>query len=314
MAPPALLGNAIIGGVPSKIPDFPASLVLAVLFLALAVTNIIIFRGNMSKGHRFKLSIFMIGFCMSRVVTNILRCAWSFNPTNSDLAIANQVFNAAGVVLIYVLNLMFCHRLFRARHPSVEHGHRRKLFYGTFAAIYTLIACTFVLVIVPTIWSFLTTNHSLQLKFVTVRKAGATILFVVTLLPFVMVPVALLTPHRGVKTQLGLEKHHRGGFRMKGFIIIFAAFFLAFGAGFRLGVVFSPPRPRSNPAWYHSRAAYYVTYFTFEYIVILFFTIMRVDERFSVYDKEERLQTLKDGRARGRQSSDGDEDKGAVSA
>ncbi|KAF3207323.1 hypothetical protein TWF192_009757 [Orbilia oligospora] len=179
---------AILGGIPSKIPDFPASLVLAILFLSIAITNIIIFRGNLSKGHKFKLSIFMIGFSMSRVVTLSLRSAWSFKPTDVDLAIANQVFNAAGVVALYILNLMFCHRLFRARHPSVEH---------------------------------------------------------------------------------------------------------AFGAGFRAGVAYTPPRLRFSPAWYHSRAAYYVTYFVFEYIVVLWFTVMRVDERFSVYDKEDRLETLK---------------------
>ncbi|KAF3911902.1 hypothetical protein ABW21_db0204531 [Orbilia brochopaga] len=299
MAPqPVFLSTAIIGGIPKKIPDFPASLVLAICFFAIAVTNIFIFRGNLSKGHKFKLSIFMIGFSMSRVVTLSMRCAWSFHPTNENLAIANQVFNAAGVILLYVLNLMFCHRLFRARHPSVEHGKRRKLFYGFFATIYTIIGCTFILVIVPTVWSFLTTNHSLQLKFITIRKVAVTIIFIVSFLPFIIVPITLLTPHRDVETQLGLEKHYRGGFLMKGVIIIFAAFFLAFGAGFRLGIAFSPPRPGNNPAWYHSRAAYYITYFTFEYIVMLWFTIMRVDERFSVYDKPNRLETLKDSAVR----------------
>ncbi|KAF3915169.1 hypothetical protein ABW20_dc0104881 [Dactylellina cionopaga] len=295
---PFLSPYALIGGIPAKIPDFPASLVLAVLFLTLAITNILIFRGNMGKGHKFKLQIFMIGFCMSRVATLSLRSAWSFKPQDIDLAIANQVFNAAGVIALYILNLMFCARLFRARHPSVEHGQRRKIFYGTFAAIYTLIGCTFVLVIAPTIWGFFTKNPSLQAKFGTIRKVGSTILAIIAFLPFIIVPVTLFTPHRGVETSLGLDKHYRGGFWLKGVIILFAAFFLAFGAGFRAGVVYSPPRPRNNPAWYHSRAAYYVTYFTFEYIVVLWFTVWRVDERFSVYDKEERLNTLKDSGSR----------------
>ncbi|KAK6331688.1 hypothetical protein TWF718_002234 [Orbilia javanica] len=285
---------AILGGIPSKTPDFPASLVLALLFLSIAITNIIIFRGNLSKGHKFKLSIFMIGFSMSRVVTLSLRSAWSFKPTDIDLAIANQVFNAAGVVALYILNLMFCHRLFRARHPSVEHGKRRKLFYGSFAAIYTLIGCTFVLVIAPTIWSFFTQDPDLQRKFMTIRKVGGTILAVIAFAPFIIVPITLLTPHKGVETSLGTERKAEGGFWLKGLIILVGAFFLAFGAGFRAGVAYMPPRLRINPAWYHSRAAYYVTYFAFEYIVVLWFTIMRVDQRFSVYDKEDRLGTLKD--------------------
>ncbi|KAK6524524.1 hypothetical protein TWF281_011431 [Arthrobotrys megalospora] len=285
---------AILGGIPSKIPDFPASLVLAIMFLALAITNIIIFKGNMSKGHKFKLSIFMIGFSMSRVVTLSLRSAWSFKPTDVDLAIANQVFNAAGVVALYILNLIFCHRLFRARHPSVEHGKRRKIFYGSFAAIYTLIGCTFVLVIAPTIWGFFTQDQDLQKKFMTIRKVGSTILAVIAFLPFLIVPITLFSPHKGVETSLGVEKRSDGGFWLKGLIILVGAFFLTFGAGFRAGVVYTTPRLRTHPAWYHSRAAYYVTYFAFEYIVVLWFTIMRVDERFSVYDKDERLGTLKD--------------------
>ncbi|KAF3310391.1 hypothetical protein TWF173_009855 [Orbilia oligospora] len=285
---------AILGGIPSKIPDFPASLVLAILFLSIAITNIIIFRGNLSKGHKFKLSIFMIGFSMSRVVTLSLRTAWSFKPTDVDLAIANQVFNAAGVIALYILNLMFCHRLFRARHPSVEHGKRRKIFYGSFAAIYVVIGCTFVLVISTTIWSFFTQDTKLLMKFLTIRKVGGTILAVIAFLPFIIVPIALFTPHKGVETSLGVERRAEGGFWLKGLIILVGAFFLAFGAGFRAGVAYTPPRLRFNPAWYHSRAAYYVTYFVFEYIVVLWFTVMRVDQRFSVYDKEDRLETLKD--------------------
>ncbi|KAK6540384.1 hypothetical protein TWF694_009184 [Orbilia ellipsospora] len=286
---------ALLGGIPAKIPDFPASLVLAVCFFAVAVTNIIIFRGNMSKGHKFKLSIFMIGFSMSRVATLSLRSAWSFHPEDIDLAIANQVFNAAGVVALYILNLIFCERLFRARHPSVEHGPRRKVFYGFFAGVFTLIGCVFVLVIAPTIWGFFTKNPSLQAKFGTIRKVGSTVLAFIAFLPFILVPITLYSPHRGVQTSLGLDKHS-GGFRTKGLIILVGAFFLTFGAGFRAGVVFSPPRLRTNPAWYHSRAAYYVTYFTCELITMIWFTAMRVDERFSVYDKPERLETMKDSK------------------
>ncbi|EPS40209.1 hypothetical protein H072_5999 [Dactylellina haptotyla CBS 200.50] len=290
---PFLSPYALIGGIPSKIPDFPASLVLAICFFAIAVTNIIIFKGNMGKGHKFKLSIFMIGFSMSRVMTLVLRSAWSFHPDDTDLAIANQVFNAAGVVALYILNLIFCERLFRARHPSVEHGPRRKVFYGIFAAIFTLIGCTFIMVITPTIWGFFTKNPSLQAKFGTIRKVGSTILAFIAFMPFIIVPITLFTPHSGMKTSLGVDGRAKGGFWLKGLIILVGAFFLAFGAGFRAGVVFSPPRPRNNPAWYHSRGAYYVTYFVFEYIVMLWFTIMRVDQRFSVYDKPERLETLR---------------------
>jgi len=290
---PFLPPVAILGGIPKKIPDFPASLVLAICFLAIAIINISIFKGNINKSHKFKLSIFIIGFSMSRVVTLSLRSAWSFNPKDTDLAVANQVFNAAGVVLLYILNLIFSQRLFRARHPVVETGPKSRIFYGIFTAIYTTIFCMFVLVITPTIWGFFTTDMSLQHKFQTIRKVGGTVMVVIAFLPFIIVAVALAVPNHGFEGSLGLDKHYKGGFVLKGLIICIAAFFLVFGAGFRAGILYTQPRPQSNPAWYHSRAAYYVTYFAIELIVLLWFTIMRVDERFSVLNKDERLRVLK---------------------
>ncbi|KAF3936262.1 hypothetical protein ABW19_dt0206502 [Dactylella cylindrospora] len=291
---PFITPMALLGGIPSKIPDFPASFVLAVCFFALAVTNIIILKGNMGKGHKFKLQIFMIGFCMSRVVTLSLRSAWSYHPSDVDLAIANQVFNAAGVVALYILNLIFCHRLFRAKHPTVEAGFKGKIFYGIFTAIYTLIGCIFVLVIVPSIWGFFTMDPALQHKFLIIRKVAGTIMAFITFLPFLIVPLTLILPNHGIEGQIGLDKHYKGGFIVKGTIILIGAFFLTFGAGFRAGLAFTAPRPRTNPAWYHSRAAYYVTYFVCEYLTVLFYTAVRVDERFSVLDKPDRLLVLKE--------------------
>jgi len=45
------------------------------------------------------------------------------------------------------------------------------------------------------------------------------------------------------------------------------------------------PRPRDNPAWYHSKACFYLFNFTIEWVVVALYAIIRVDKRFIVPNK-----------------------------
>jgi hypothetical protein len=42
------------------------------------------------------------------------------------------------------------------------------------------------------------------------------------------------------------------------------------------------PRPVTNPAWYHSKACFYVFNFTIDFLVVVVFFVGRVDRRFWV--------------------------------
>ena len=53
-------------------------------------------------------------------------------------------------------------------------------------------------------------------------------------------------------------------------------------AGFKVGVNWSDPRPISNPAWYDSKAAFYIFNFTLEIMILTLYTGSRVDKRFYV--------------------------------
>lgn len=43
-----------------------------------------------------------------------------------------------------------------------------------------------------------------------------------------------------------------------------------------------PPRPRNDPAWYHSQACFYIFNFGIEIIVVYLYVLVRVDRRFHI--------------------------------
>ncbi len=53
-------------------------------------------------------------------------------------------------------------------------------------------------------------------------------------------------------------------------------------SGFKAGTTWSPPRPMSNPAWYHGKAAFYVFNFMLEILILCLLTFSRIDKRFHI--------------------------------
>lgn len=78
-----------------------------------------------------------------------------------------------------------------------------------------------------------------------------------------------------------LEKFGHGRFRTKIIILVFSSVLLSLGAFFRAGINFVP-RPINNPAWYHSKACFYIFNFTIEWIVVALYAALRVDKRFII--------------------------------
>jgi len=94
--------------------DVPITAVFLLLFLLGAIAHMTIFQKNKAKGQKFVMSAMIFGFCMSRIVATIMRIVWATHPHNISVAIAAQIFVAAGVVLLFVINLIFTQRVIRA--------------------------------------------------------------------------------------------------------------------------------------------------------------------------------------------------------
>ncbi|KAK9465724.1 hypothetical protein V1512DRAFT_265244 [Lipomyces arxii] len=131
--------NATFGDIPVASKDVPASAVVIAMFAVLAVVNMTIFRTNLRRGHKFVPQGAMFGLCMARIATFSMRLAYAKHPTNFHLAIASSIFQAAGVVILFVLNILFSQRVFTAMHPSISYVGSKffnlmKVFYASVIA------------------------------------------------------------------------------------------------------------------------------------------------------------------------------------
>ena len=274
MKPPYPSKTAALGGVPTNRVDTPITAVFIVLFLIGAVAHMAIFLQNKRKGHKFIMSGMMFGFCMARTATCVMRIVWANRPTNVRVAIAAQIFVAAGVILLFVVNIIFTQRILRATHP---HSGWHPLFSLAFKAVYVLVILTLAMLITSVIQSFYTLNNNTHRIDRDIQLYGQTFYTIISFAPIPMIVGGLIIPR---KTRV--EKFGSGRFRTKVAILLVSAFLLCLGASYRVGTSFKTPRPRNESPAYLSKACFYIFNFTVEILVIYLYVILRVDMRFYI--------------------------------
>ena len=266
----------MVGGVPTVGVDVPICAVFLALFIVGAASHMTIFQLNLRKGHKFIISALLFGFCMARIVTCIMRIVWATRATDVRVAIAAMVFVSAGVLILFLINLVFAQRILRAAHP---HFGWHKALSSAFTAMYVLIVLMLAALITATVQSFYTLNPNTRRIDVDIQRAGSTYFMAISFAPIPMIILGLLIPR---KTRL--EKFGSGRWRSKIVILMTTATLLCLGASFRLGTSFKQPRPRDHPAWYHAKWCFYFFNFTLEIIVLYLYIVLRVDHRFHVPD------------------------------
>lgn len=291
--PPYPPNTASLGGVPTVGVDVPITAVFLFLFVLGAIGHMTIFQLNMRRGHKFVMSGMMFGFCMARIVTCIMRIVWATRQTQVQIAMAAQIFVSAGVVLLFVVNLIFAQRIVRASHPNTGW---HPFFAHAFTLTYVLIVLTLVIVITVLVQSFYTLNKHTKTIDRRLQLYGQTYYTVVAFAPIVLVIGGLIIPH---KTRL--EKFGNGRYRTKIIILLTSSVILTLGSAFRAGINYKAARPRNDPAWYHSKACFYSFNFLIELAVVIFYLLIRVDLRFHVPNGSMRAgdysgRNLKEGR------------------
>ncbi|KAI1276805.1 hypothetical protein F5Y07DRAFT_365089 [Xylaria sp. FL0933] len=275
--PPYASRNAGLGGLPEVIPDIPISAVFLALYLTSAIVNMTILQINLRRQHKFFVSGALFGFSMSRIVTFVLRIVWALNQHNVRLAIAANVFVNAGVLVVYVVNLIFAQRILRARQPAIGWHPSVSIALKVF---YTGIAAALILVIYSAVQSVYTLNPNTLRATRDIQLAASTYLLVFTTLPIWLLVIAhFLLPKSADEETFG-----HGSMRAKIIINVLATCICITIAGFKAGTSWEPPRPLSNPAWYHSKPAFYVFSFVLEIIVLALLALSRVDKRFHIPD------------------------------
>ncbi|KAJ5613353.1 hypothetical protein N7510_006547 [Penicillium lagena] len=264
--------EAGLGGLPTTVPDIPVCGVFMFLYLCFAATNMTIFQRNRRRGKKFVMSAVLFGFCMARTTTLVLRIAWATRPTNVKIAIAAQIMVNAGVLIVYIINFICAQRILRARQPKI--GWNPVLRIGS-KVLYGSIAGALIMVITAMVVSLYSLNPHTQAQCRDVELAALTYLLTFTCLPIVQIAIALLPPRSKEQETFG-----EGSARSQVIIITLSSCLCMLIAGFKAGAMWSPQRPMTNPAWYDSKACFFVFNFTLEIVILFLLTLTRLDKRF----------------------------------
>lgn len=234
-----------------------------------------VFTRNRRRSYKFVFSGLLFLFCMARVAALALRCAWAVHPRSVRLGIASQVFTAAGVLILFVTNLVFAQRVVRACHPFFGWGRGvTGVFWGLFgSAVVVLVA-----VVTVTVQGFFVRDEGVKGVDRGVQLGCATYLAVYAFLPVPLVMLAAVVPR---KTRI--DKFGEGHFRTKFALLTVTASLLAAGAVFRAVVAYAA-RPVDRPAWFHGKACYYCFNFVVELLVVYIYALSRFDKRFHIPD------------------------------
>ncbi|OKL62334.1 hypothetical protein UA08_02288 [Talaromyces atroroseus] len=270
--PPYPSVTAALGLTPNTSVDVPICCVFLVLYLIAAASHMTIFQINRIRKHKFIPNAATFGFCMARSLTCALRISWAYNLDNVQLAIAAAIFANAGVLVLFVLLLIFAQRCLRAAFPKL--GWSRLVHY-IFIGAYILVPCMLVMLIVPSIYMHYTLSTSSLDASRDALLVGLTYLSFFSFLPLAITITLAVLPRASNSENFGT-----GSWAAKLWIVGISSFLLCLGEVFRTAVNFMPERLASDPYSFEDRACFYIFYFTVEIIVVYTFLFTRIDKRF----------------------------------
>ncbi|KAL2754376.1 hypothetical protein ACRALDRAFT_1081436 [Sodiomyces alcalophilus JCM 7366] len=297
-SPPYAVQGAFPGLVPNTTTDIPISAVLIALYVGLAATTARLIRSNKRKGTPFGLAALFIVIAVLRTLGLSLRVAYAVHHDNVNLSIAATVVSNAGVIVLIILNLLLGPRLMRAffgpRRSAT--GWRRRVSTLPFLVPIPLLPIMLITMINVIILTFFTLDPTVRRNCLTVQRVAVVIFAVLAFIPAPpSLAVALLgsSPARnGSRSQVGTAKpgsllarvrhpgSYTGSVRTSALVLLASSSMLTLGAVIRAVMIFSPPRPLTNPAWYHSRPAFYCFNFVIEILVMVLYLHARFDRRF----------------------------------
>lgn len=314
--PPYLPTVPQLGGVPTVDLDVPISAVLLALFVAGAATHMTILQINLRRKHKFLFSGVLFGFCMARISALTLRIAWATHLTNANVAIAAGVMTVAGVILLFIVNLIFAQRILRACWPELGW---HPIVRGVWKGMYALVAACLIMAVVASVMVFFTLDPTVRSQCRSVQLVATTVMMVLAFLPTPVVLVAGLHARQsgninsgGIRSSSsssgstagggGIDHFGTGQLRTKIALVLFTSLLLTLGAGFRTGVAYDL---RLTPAWFHHKACFYIFNFVIELVVVYLYAAVRFDRRFHVPDGSSKLGHYRGEQEKGERGLEG---------
>jgi hypothetical protein len=180
---------------------------------------------------------------------------------------------AVGVIIFFIVNIIFVQRIYRASHPHLGWA---RWFSALFTAYYAITICVIIMLITGVIQSFYTLRPGILKNDKDLLLFGSTYFAVAAFLPILLLTIRAVLP-----THTPREDFGEGRFGNKIAFLLVASAVLTLGAAFRAGTSYVP-RPLTNPAWYHSKACFYVFDFTIDISMVIFYAVCRVDKMFII--------------------------------
>ncbi|KAL7921173.1 putative family C-likeG-protein-coupled receptor [Trichoderma austrokoningii] len=268
--PPKYVG---LGLTPTRSVDIPISAVILAFFIASAALNMTIFQRNRRRGHKFILSGLFFGFSMARISANVMRIVWACYPKNVRIAIAAQILANAGVIIIFVANLILVQRVLRAYHPRLGWSMPARIFFRGLIA--SVIGCLLMLIICLVISIYTLDQTTIDQTHIA-QTVALTYFAFLAFLPVPIIGLCFVIPRRR-----RIEKFGTGSMRYKLFLLIFTSCLLTLGAAFRAGVIYYR-LPPTEARWFQSKACFYCFNYLIELIVVFTYALSRFDRRFHV--------------------------------
>jgi hypothetical protein len=173
------------------IPDVPICAVFTFVYLGGVIGNMGIYQLNRRKGHKFFMSLAMFGFCISRVVTCVLRLAWATRPKNVRVAIAAQIFTNVGILVVYIIVLLLILRVFRPTHPKLDWN---RILGKMLIITYVLLLIAILATIAFTILSFYTLNPKLRFIALWIQRGAIIYMILFNIMALVLLLLSSLVP------------------------------------------------------------------------------------------------------------------------
>ena len=261
--PPYAVPIAQLGGLPKIIPDVP---ILAVFLSYYSIASLLCLLSiyQAVRSHQpCTLSLLMYLFSGERVVACAMRIAWAYRIANVRIAVASQILLQAGVILLYLMNVIIAGRVLRTLF-----GHRSWL-RSILAALSIMTISSLVMVITAIIVSVFTLEERSRDACLDVQRAAATYFVLLTTAPMMMLAACLK------------HKYNQVDGRLRSILALTAmsALLCMIMAGFKAGVIWETPRPIFSPAWYHSNICLYALGFGPEVLDLTMLFMARVDVR-----------------------------------
>jgi hypothetical protein len=194
---------------------------------------------------------------------------------NVDVALVASVFLNAGIVLVYIINILLAWRIVRASIPKFgwDKGVRivnRVMLWGILGLIIPLIVVIILRIKQPTLPHINTASK-------VITRLAQTYFLIIAVEPAILLPLAYFKSRHGPVDRFG-----KGSWNSNFIVLGISTILAIIEAGFRCGTTWTPAPLATNPAWWDHKAAFYCFNFMIDIFILTTLLVGRIDRRFWV--------------------------------